>query len=118
MAARQRFASPVLDTRPLGEWRQPVIQDFGITTIIAIIAGKGAVVRTLRTRWRALAAGAGTAALTALGLVSLGSPPALALVTQANPFPVGNYLNYDNSDFENGVGNWAPDSSQTNNIST
>src|SRR5262249_15449216 len=115
---RRRDESSTPDTRPLGDWSQPVIQDFGITTIIAIFAGKGAVVRTLRTRWRALAAGAGTAALTALGLVSLGSPPALALVTQANPFPVGNYLNYDNSDFENGVGNWAPDSSQTNNIST
>jgi len=51
-------------------------------------------------------------------MLTRGLTPAQALITQSAPFPVGNMLNYQNSDFENGVGNWAPDTSQTNNIGT
>jgi hypothetical protein len=68
-------------------------------------------------RYRVLALLAALAAVLGLTLTH-GLTPAYALVTQSGPFPVGNMLNYDNSDFENGVGNWAPDASQTNNIGT
>src|SRR5215469_3428883 len=68
-------------------------------------------------RYRTLALLVALATLLGLTLTR-GLTPAQALITQSLPFPVGNMLNYDNSDFENGVGNWAPDASQTNNIGT
>jgi len=68
-------------------------------------------------RYRTLALLVALATLLGLTLTR-GLTPAQALITQSAPFPVGNMLNYQNSDFENGVGNWAPDTSQTNNIGT
>jgi hypothetical protein len=73
-------------------------------------------VRQLFTRWRA-AASLAAAAVAAAGLtLSEPAPQALAAtVTQAEPFPVGNLLNYANSDIESAGFNWAADLNQANN---
>src|SRR5215472_1018742 len=68
-------------------------------------------------RYRVLALLVALAAVLGL-MLTRGLTLAHALITQSSPFPVGNMLNYQNSDFDNGVGNWAPDTSQTNNIGT
>lgn len=49
-----------------------------------------------------------TTGLLILGLSAAGSGVAQASSPQSGPFPVGNLLNYTNSDFEGNPGNWTP----------
>jgi hypothetical protein len=73
-------------------------------------------VRQPFARWRA-AASLAAAAVAAAGL-TLSGPAQHALattVTQADPFPVGNLLNYANSDIESAGFNWAADLNQAGN---
>jgi hypothetical protein len=75
-------------------------------------------VRPPFARWR-LAASLAAATVAAAGL-TLSGPAQQALattITQTGPFPVGNLLNYANSDIESAGFNWAPDQSQPNDIS-
>jgi hypothetical protein len=76
--------------------------------------------RLLFARWRLAATSLAAATAAAAGL-TLSGPAQQALaatITQTGPFPVGNLLNYANSDLESTGFNWAPDQSQANDISS
>lgn len=76
--------------------------------------------RPLFARWRFAAASLATATVAAAGL-TLSGPTQQVLastITQTGPFPVGNLLNYANSDIESASFNWAGDLSQANDIAS
>jgi hypothetical protein len=77
-------------------------------------------VRPLFVRGRLTAASLAAATVAAAGLTLSGAAQQAfaTTVTQAGPFPVGNLLNYANSDIESPSFNWAPDLSQANDISS
>jgi hypothetical protein len=77
-------------------------------------------VRPELARWR-FAAASLAAVTTAVAGLTLSGPAQQALattITQARPFPVGNLLNYANSDVESTAFNWAADLSQANDIAS
>lgn len=71
-------------------------------------------------QWRLAAVGLAAATAAAAGVTLSGSAQQAlaATITQTGPFPVGNLLNYINSDIESASFNWAPDQSQANDISS
>jgi hypothetical protein len=73
-----------------------------------------------RGRFAAASLAAATATVAAAGLMVAGpAQQALATtITQTGQFGVGNLLNYANSDIESTGFNWAPDSSQGNDIAS
>jgi hypothetical protein len=76
--------------------------------------------RPLFARWRLAAASLAAVTVAAAGL-TLSGPAQQALaatITQTGPFPVGNLLNYVNSDIESPGFNWAADESQASNVSS
>ena len=70
-----------------------------------------------RSRWRfAASLAAVTTAAAGLTLSGPGQQALAATISQAGPFPVGNLLNYTNSDIESAGFNWAADLSQASHI--
>src|SRR5215472_9705088 len=87
----------------LGAWFLPPQLSWGRRTV-----------RPLFARWRLAAASLAAATAAAAGLTLPGSaqqaPAAPIIIIQGGPFPVGNLLNYANSDLESAGFNWAADS--------
>ncbi len=92
-----------------------------LALLIPLVAARArpAARRRMPVRWRLPASlGVATAAIAWLTLAGLAQPALATTAAQAGPFPVGNLLNYANSDVESTGFNWAPDVSQANDIAS